>query len=157
MEKVERIQYQAALAITGTWSGSSRSKTYEELGWEFLFDRRTGRRVLQIHKIFNNKSPSYLKEKLPPNPRGLFSGIPRNTFREILGQSNRYMNSFFPDAISSWNIFIKHFNDIPSYDTLKIYQYLLSSQEQKYFWYSQSYRTTIPFSIESGYESVKES
>ena len=31
------------------------------------------------------------------------------------------MNSFFPDAISSWNIFIKHFNDIPSYDTLKIY------------------------------------
>ena len=26
MEKVERIQYQAALAITGTWSGPSRSK-----------------------------------------------------------------------------------------------------------------------------------
>ena len=117
MEKVERIQYQAALAITGTWSGSSRSKIYEELGWESLSDRRTGRRVLQIHKIFNNKSPSYLKDKL----RGLFSGIPRNTFREILCKSNRYMNSFFPDAISSWNIFIKHFNDIPSYDTLKIY------------------------------------
>ena len=69
------------------------------------------------------------------------------------------MNSFFPDAISSWNIFITHFNDIPSYDTLKIYiyQYLLSSQEQKYFWYSQSYRATIPFSIESGSASVKES
>ena len=34
MEKVERIQYQSALAITGTWQGSSRTKLYEELRWE---------------------------------------------------------------------------------------------------------------------------
>ena len=40
MEKVERIQYQAALAISGAWRGSSRSKLYEELGWETLSDRR---------------------------------------------------------------------------------------------------------------------
>ena len=33
MEKAERIQYQAALAVTGAWQGSSRSKLYEELGW----------------------------------------------------------------------------------------------------------------------------
>ena len=36
MEKVEKIQYQAALAISGAWHGSSRSKLYEELGWESL-------------------------------------------------------------------------------------------------------------------------
>ena len=29
MEKVERTQYQAALAITGTWQGTNRSKLYE--------------------------------------------------------------------------------------------------------------------------------
>ena len=29
------------------------------------------------------------------------------------------MNSFFPDAIASWNIFIKHFEDVPSFDILK--------------------------------------
>ena len=40
MEKVERIQYQAALAVTGTWQGSNRAKLYEELGWETLSDRR---------------------------------------------------------------------------------------------------------------------
>ena len=34
METVEPTQYQAALAITGTWEGSNRSKLYEELGWE---------------------------------------------------------------------------------------------------------------------------
>ena len=43
MEKVERIQYQSALAITGAWQGSSRSKIYDELGWETLSDRRNYR------------------------------------------------------------------------------------------------------------------
>ena len=53
MEKVERTQYQAALAITGTWQGSNRSKLYEKLGWETLSHRRWCRRILQIHKIKN--------------------------------------------------------------------------------------------------------
>ena len=63
MDKVERIQYQAALAITGAWQGSSRSKIYEEWGWESLSDRRKCRCVLQIHKIVNNTTLSYLKDK----------------------------------------------------------------------------------------------
>ena len=46
MEKVVRMQYQAALAITGAWQCSSRTKIYEELGWESLSDRRNCRRVL---------------------------------------------------------------------------------------------------------------
>ena len=33
---------------------------FEELGWETLSDRRMCRRILQIHTIFNNKTP-YLK------------------------------------------------------------------------------------------------
>ena len=77
MEKVEKIP----LAISGAWRGSSRSKLYEELGWETLSDRRK----LQIHKSFNNKTPSYLKDKLPPSCRALFNGNIR--------KSNRYMNS----------------------------------------------------------------
>ena len=32
-----------------------------------------------------------------------------------------YMNSFFPDAITSWNIFITHFDDVPFFVTLKDY------------------------------------
>ena len=116
MEKVERIQYQSALAISGAWHGSSRTKLYKELGWESLSDRRMGRRILQIHKIFNNMTPSYLNDKLPPKCRALFSGNTRNTFRQIICKSNRYMNSFFPDAIASWNILIKHFDDVSSFD-----------------------------------------
>ena len=40
MEKVERIQYQAALAVTGAWQGSNRSTLYDELGWESLSNCR---------------------------------------------------------------------------------------------------------------------
>ena len=40
METVERTQYQAAMAITGTLQGANRSKLYEEPGWETLSDRR---------------------------------------------------------------------------------------------------------------------
>ena len=56
MEKVERIQYQAALAITGAWQGSSRSKLYDELGWESLSDRGRSRRNFQIHKIIDKNT-----------------------------------------------------------------------------------------------------
>ena len=40
MDSVEKIQYQASLAITGCWKGSSRDRLYEELGWESLSDHR---------------------------------------------------------------------------------------------------------------------
>ena len=60
MERVERTQYQAALAIIGSWQGTNRSKLYEELGWETLSDCRWCRRILQIHKIEKYKTPSYL-------------------------------------------------------------------------------------------------
>ena len=33
MEKLERVQYPAALAATGAWQGSNCSKLNEELGW----------------------------------------------------------------------------------------------------------------------------
>ena len=76
MEKVERIQYQAALAVTDAWQGSSCVKLYEELGWESLSERRMCKRVLQIHKIVDRRTPSYLRDKMPPNRRNLC--VPKN-------------------------------------------------------------------------------
>ena len=121
MEKVEKIQYQAALAITGAWQGSSRSKMYDELGWETLSDRRKCRRVLQIHKIINNNTISYLKDKLPANCKEMLSGIIRTTFHAIMCKSNRYKNSFFPNAVASWNLFMEilNYKVVPSIGVLK--------------------------------------
>ena len=119
MEKVERIQYQASLAITGTWHGSNRAKLYEELGWESLSDRRWCRRILQIYKIKNNMTPSYLRDKLPLTRRLLYRLGNTNTFHAIRCKTSRYMNSFFPDAINSWNNIITNFHNLPHFTSLK--------------------------------------
>ena len=65
MAKIESIQYQAALAISGAWQGTNRMKLYKELGFESLSDRRSLNRVIQLFKITNNLTPAYLKQKLP--------------------------------------------------------------------------------------------
>ena len=51
----------------------------------------------------------------------MFSGNIRTTFHAIRCKSYRYMNSFFPDAIASWNLFMDIFNYkvVPSLDLLK--------------------------------------
>ena len=119
MEKVERIQYQAALAITGAWQGSNRSKLYDELGWESLSDRRWCRRILKLHKILCHHTPTYLKNKLSPLSTPLYSQNCSNKFHGIRCKKFRYMNSFFPDATCSWNNVISHFQNVPSLGTFK--------------------------------------
>ena len=130
MEEIERIQYQAALAITGAWKGTSRVKLYEELGWESLSERRMFRRTLQLHKIEHNITPSYLKRKLPPHRR-VHHGISQNSFYEYLSRTERFSMSFFPDAISSWNIFIGHFTNMPSFNVLKTHLLALFRPKKK--------------------------
>ena len=121
MERIERTQYQAALAITGTWQGWNRSKCWEELGWETLSDRRWCRRILQIHKIKNNMTPSYLRDKLPPNRRVLYRCDNSRICHEIRCKTSRYKNSFFPDAINFWNNIITNFQNTPTFISLKAY------------------------------------
>ena len=100
MKKVERTQYRAALAITGTCQGTNRSKLYEELGWETLSDRRWCRRIPRIHKIEKYKTPSYLSVSLSlPHRRPMY----RLKNSNALCKTARYKNVFFPDATSSWN------------------------------------------------------
>ena len=128
-----KVQYQATLAVTGTWQGPSRSKLYEELGWESLSDRRWCRRFLQIHKILNNKTPSYLHLKLPCRRRPLYRLNIENNFYEIRCKSSRYMNSLFPDGTKTWNNVIGHFPNIPSINILKGHILSLIRPEKFFF------------------------
>ena len=50
MEKIEKIQSQAALAVTGAWQGSSSVKLCEELGWESLSEHRIVRECYKFTK-----------------------------------------------------------------------------------------------------------
>jgi len=103
MESIEQVQYRAARAITGTWKGSSRDKLYDELGWETLSYRRWLRRLLLMFKIHNNMTPSFLKDNITPG-RPSFNRINNQlNYHEIFCNTERYNNSFFPDAIRTWN------------------------------------------------------
>ena len=80
---LERIQYHAALAITGCWKGTSRNKIYDELGWESLTDRRWCRRLFHFYKIQNSLTPPYLKDPIPALRRHLFGSRSENFINEI--------------------------------------------------------------------------
>ena len=73
MNSLEKVQYQSALAVTGTWQGTSLNKLYDELGWESLTDRRWSRRLIQFYKIQNNYTPIYLKLNLTQLDVGIVS------------------------------------------------------------------------------------
>ena len=55
MEKLESVQSNAFLAITGCFRGTSRDKLYSELALESLADRRFYRRLIALYKIINQK------------------------------------------------------------------------------------------------------
>ena len=65
MSRLESMQYNAALAITGAWRGTSREKLHQELGWESLSDRRRYRRLVLFFKVINGLAPTYLSSLLP--------------------------------------------------------------------------------------------
>ena len=81
--------------------------------WDIL--RKLKNQSVSLFGLMSNKTPFYLKDKLPPNHRPFLF----NVFRVITFRTDRYKNSFFPHAISCWNIFISHFEDFPSIDSLK--------------------------------------
>ena len=64
--KIESIQYNAALAITGTIRGTSREKLYQVLGLQSLEDRRWLRRLCYFHEVLSTKLPTYVYELTPP-------------------------------------------------------------------------------------------
>ena len=56
--KIDSVQYNAALAITGAIRGTSKEKLYQELGFESLKYRRWLRRLCYLYKIVNTKQPA---------------------------------------------------------------------------------------------------
>ena len=65
MNKLESLQYQAGLAVTGMWQGTNRDRVYEELGWESLHLRQWFHRLTVFFKIIKNLTPQYLRDPVP--------------------------------------------------------------------------------------------
>ena len=65
-DKIEIVQYNAVLAITGAIRGASKEKLYQELGFESLKNRRWLRRMSYLYKIVSTKFPPNLYDLILP-------------------------------------------------------------------------------------------
>ena len=101
-ERLESIQYNAALAITGAVRGSSREKLYQELGFESLQQRRWYRKLCLFFKIIKNQSPKYLFE-LIPTVRQAYMTRHKNSVPLFNVKHDYFKNSFFPSTVIEWN------------------------------------------------------
>ena len=101
-EKLESIQCNACLTITGAIRGTSSEKLYQELGLESLKSRRWFRKLCHFYKILNEKSPSYLFD-LIPNLNKVRESRLSNNIPAIHTRQNYVKNSFFASTISEWN------------------------------------------------------
>ena len=103
MNQIERVQYQAALAVTGAWKGTHTDKIYEQLGWESLTERRRFRRLVQLYKIVNGLTPEYLRSPVPSSRSHSFDTRSGNVIPIVKCRTTSYMNSFYPHAVKIWN------------------------------------------------------
>ena len=101
-KKLESIQYNAALAITGAIRGTSRAKLYQELGLESLQEQRWYRKLCYFLKIFKGQSPDYLF-KILANIKRAYNTRNVDYIPCLNTRHNFFRNSFFPSTLIEWN------------------------------------------------------
>ena len=101
-QKMESIQYNAALAITGAIRGSSREKLYQELGLESLQQRRWYRKLCYFFKLTKNKSPKYLFNNIP-TVRSTYRTRNIDNIPQFNVRHTFFRNSYFPSIVTEWN------------------------------------------------------
>ena len=117
-QKLESIQYNACLAITGAIRGTSREKLYQELGLESLQLRRWYRKLSYFYKRYKTTKPRYRFNIIPPKN---ISYVTRNidSVPMIRTKHNFFMNSFFPSTIIEWNKLDTNLRNSSSYSVFK--------------------------------------
>ena len=99
-DKLESVQYKAALAITGAIQGTSREKIYQELGLESLKNRRWYKRLCCMFKIMNEEAPKYLTNMIP---KGQQTIVTRNSnIPTFYCRTDCFKYSFFPSTLKDW-------------------------------------------------------
>ena len=118
-DRIESIQYNAALAITGCIRGTSKEKLYQELGLEYLSSRRWYRRLCSFYKIVNMKYPSYLYN-LVPQPHHVLNTRNQSLIPNMFCRTEVFSNSFFPSCIKEWKKLDRGIQQSVSYNQFKI-------------------------------------
>ena len=157
MDLVERVQYKAALIVSGCWQGTSRSKLYEELGWESLSNRRWLRRLIVFYKIKNGLAPSYLSDFIPQ--RNEINMVLRNRSNIIpFTRTQRYENSFFPYTIKAWKNLDNEAKSKPSVESFKRYvnSNYIKSPGNPFFGISDSFGVKLLTKIRVNFSDLRD-
>ena len=101
-QKMESIQYNAALAITAAIRGSSREKLFQELGLETLQQRSWYRKLCCFYKILKSKSLKYLYSIILIHNMS-YRTTQCNKIPAINVKHDFFKNTFFPSTIIEWN------------------------------------------------------
>ena len=119
-QRIESIQYNAAIAITGAVRGTSSEKFNQELGLESLRSRRWLRKLCLFYKIYKNKSPSYLYNLISDRAKFYSTRSSQiDNISNIKTRSNFFKISFFRSTITEWN---KLDGDIRNSDSLNVFK-----------------------------------
>ena len=117
-EKLESIQYDACLALTGAIRGTSKEKIYRELGLRSLRDRRWCRKLCLFYEVSENKNPKYLFSLIPTR-RSLYSTRNIHNIPLLNTTHNFFKNSFFPSTIIEWNNLDPHLTKPENFSVFK--------------------------------------
>ena len=98
--KLEAVQYNAALAITGTIRGTSRINIYQVLGLESLKSRSWFRRIL--YKIKNYGFSGYLFKLISLDTHTYNTRFCKNITTHCC-RTDIFKHSFFPWTVVEWN------------------------------------------------------
>ena len=102
INKIEKAQYDTALAITGAIRGTSQEKLYVELGLGSLKFRRWFRKLACFYKIQSTGLRKYLLSLIPTNNYSYILGKPLN-ISHYYCRTDTVKNSFFPNIINEWD------------------------------------------------------
>ena len=117
-QKMESIQYNAALAITGAIRGSSREKLYQELGLESLKQRRCYRKLCYFFKLTKTILPSIhsiISRRLEVHTEQETLTIFLNSMLDI----HFFRNSYFTSIVIEWNNLDKSIRNSESFSIFK--------------------------------------
>ncbi len=120
-DRLEQVQYKAARIVSGALSGTSRTSTIQEVGWDTLTDRRKSQQATIMYKISNALAPNYLQNALANITRTQGRYNLRNQSLELaVTRTSRYQKSFVPSSISLWNSLPLDIKNSRSLDSFKI-------------------------------------
>ena len=101
-QKIERIQYNAALVITGAIKRTYQSRLYNELSLESLKFRRWFRKLCTFYKIKTTGVPQYLSD-LIPQTNHLYNTCAAEDVTTFYSKTDACKYSFFQYTVLEWN------------------------------------------------------